>query len=187
MTTIGSIRAVLLSAVVVAGLSGADTVQVVPTLVEPGDTSGFGTGMWKSTPRQPYLFGDMPVCLDRPGTVMVTNVGFERPRGGIRLEAFALRPRYTPAYSNGTGGGEPSTLRRKGIATGPQPITEVCPPPEEEIPRFAELVVQVSRTGKATASGTALNLTYTSAGHVRTLRIPVELVICGQDKAMDCD
>jgi hypothetical protein len=156
-----------------------------PALIPVGDDSlGFTTGMQISKPGQPYLFGDMPVCIDRQGEVMVTRVDFENPRGAIRLEAFALRAFYRPFGGDGIGLGEPITLQRKGIAQGPRVVSQACRPEIFYKQAFSELVLQVSHTGDDTGFSPALIVTYTSDGDDRTLRIPVEFVFCGRKKDM---
>ncbi|WP_248961389.1 hypothetical protein [Sphaerisporangium perillae] len=174
-----NLRETLLCTAVIMALGCADADQTRPSLEGDG---GFGTGMWKSVAGQPYLFGDMPLCLDRRGTVVVESVRFENPQGGIRLESFALRPAYRPAASNGTGGGQPITLRDKGIPEGPRAVTEVCRPPDSLDQRFSELVVQVSHTGEATGFSPELIVTYTSNGHRQESRLPVEFSFCGPKK-----
>jgi hypothetical protein len=184
-----SVRTALLCAAMLMVASCADVTQTSPLLIQLGDTRGYGTGMQKSIPQQSYLFGGMPVCLHRRGAVLVKNVQFENPQGGIRLEGFALRPFYGPFGNDGIGDGEPITLQRKGIPAGPRMVTQVCQPLDSLKPQFSELVVQVSHFGDTTGFSPALIVTYTSSRHLRTLRMPIEFVFCGhkKDVARHCD
>jgi hypothetical protein len=147
-------------------------------LVEPGDADRQSFGLRRTKRGKPYLFGNLALCLDRAGIANVTDVRFEKPKGDLRVEAWALRPFYRAIGSDGVGWGEPTSLQRRKVSTALQAVTQVCQPDRSSRVEFSELVVQTSRPNGTSASGAGVVVTYTSGRSRAMLRIPFGITLC---------
>ncbi|WP_214416293.1 hypothetical protein [Sphaerisporangium fuscum] len=147
-------------------------------LVEPGDGGRQSFGLRTTVRGQPYLFGNLALCLDRTGVADVVDVRFDDPTGGMTVEAWALRPFYRPMGADGVGWGEPDSLRRRKLSTSLSTVTEVCRPDDSSRVEFAELVVQTSRPRGVSASSSGVVVRYTSGASEGVLRIPFGITLC---------
>jgi hypothetical protein len=129
---------------------------------------------------QPLSFGDIVLCVDSPGTVVVTNVAIRDNQGGLHVDAFAVRP--IAGLANAVGD-EKQTLASIGNGfdlSRPQSISAVCPP-EDELQTWnggIELAVQVSRPSGDVAGGHGLDITYQAKGLTATYSIPFGILAC---------
>jgi hypothetical protein len=157
-----------------------------PRLVQP-DPGEFGAALPATRPGTPYTFGDVVVCLDRPGRVTVESAAVAGSSGGLRLDALAVRP---ASAGHGQIGGANRSLAQLGFARNADTMVDrVCPSPSPSGPGAGglyELGLQFSRTGGRTATGHGVDVRYrTSGGTVLTLRIPFTLILCeGRDPAV---
>lgn len=127
------------------------------------------------------------VCSTGPGPVTVTGVRLVDATGGLRVDAFAVRP--NPMSTGGEGFGD-ARLPLDQIGGGFDPdgvqvvpglcsLAEPTPTPSAD-PRGvpSELAVQVSKPGSVDASATGLAVEYTSDGETGELRLPWALTLC---------
>jgi hypothetical protein len=142
------------------------------------------------TAEVPYsLMGAFNLCLDWPGSVEVTEVAMEHAEGGLRIDAFGLRPRLPL-------GPQPETFTETLAELGYQPdmttITLVCDedlggPSDEELARagfgavdrgVTEFAIEYNKPTDKTARGAGLRLTYTSGGESYVYRVGFEIILC---------
>src|SRR5215467_9780750 len=83
---------VLVAALAVAGCghSGQNDAHIVWPGSSP-DTAA-GAAYPNTHPATPYTFGDVIICLDRPGNVVITGIDQVDPFGGMRIDDFAVIP-----------------------------------------------------------------------------------------------
>lgn len=153
-----------------------------PELRVPGTMGPAGDSQENVQAGASWSFGITTLCLTGPGSVTVTDVAFEQPTGGLRIEAFATRPNPYPLGQAGLGA-EPGTLASLGrgfVLGGLQPIDTVCPKPGEEQSWTggSELAIQASKTLSGMARSSSLVVTYATAGLTRTLAIPFGISLC---------
>lgn len=175
-----SIRTVLAGIALITLSGGAAFSPPGPTLKWIGEGGIIvGEGMATYEYGQPYLYGGMRLCLNRPGSVTVTNVRLENPSGGIRLEDHALYPRDGSSNTDLVGNGEPSTIQSKPLPERDPEVSQVCSPAASPIQRRSELVLQLSDRDDASGHTSAFLVDYTVGGRDRTLRIAIEYSFCG--------
>ncbi|MET8143895.1 hypothetical protein ABZU32_26620 [Sphaerisporangium sp. NPDC005288] len=107
----------------------------------------------------------------------------EDPRGGIRLEDFALIPHDGSSNDDFFGnGGDPATLRHMGLSEGNRQVTQTCSSGRPQVQPRTELVLQLShRTGDVSGHSSAFLVDYVTDQRDRTLRIAMAYSFCGHD------
>ncbi|GII29123.1 hypothetical protein Pmi06nite_25650 [Planotetraspora mira] len=125
----------------------------------------------------PYLFGNIPLCLDRGGSVTVTRVGFGENLGDLNVDAFTLRSFHRPFDNDGVNLGEPIGLEGRALSVK-HDVSQACQPEDSSRMEFAELVLQVSRRTQKTAFGRGIVVTYLSDGVERRLGISLGIGLC---------
>lgn len=130
-------------------------------------------------PGQPWVHGTYVVCLDRPGTVKVTDVRFES--GDLDVTDWAIRP--NPAAEGRLLAGDvPGRFASQNIKSTGTTLTRVC---DKEQANTYEVVLQL-RAGKTTTQGTNIEVLYTSGGREQTLVLPDRVVMCMRPERPNC-
>ena len=105
--------------------------------------------------------------------------------GGLAVRAFAVRP--NPMERGGAGfGAEQTTLRAAGFNPAARTVDAVCvngasraaSVAAESGVRSVELAVEVVKPSDATASGQALDITYSIQGEPHVMRWPFGVTLC---------
>ncbi|GAA4558592.1 hypothetical protein GCM10023193_13620 [Planotetraspora kaengkrachanensis] len=180
-----------LACALLAGVPALKGDGLGPALVLPPGAEDAGeitVGIMVNRLGDPYLFGNLGLCLDRGGSVTVTQVGFGETLGRLDVDGFTFRPFHRPIDSDGIGLGDPVSMERRGLPAN-RSVSEVCQPEDSPRVEFAELVVQVSRRTEKSAFGRGVVVTYLSDGVERRLHIPFNIVLCGprRDLPEECD
>lgn len=171
------------------GIESGDESPRLRALGQSGEGS-WGISMPHTVEDRPYSFGGPVLCLNRPGTAVITGVSAERPSGGMRIDAFAIRPDPTEVGGIGFGAdrvdlitagfepGRPALIsavcdRQPGLAAGRKPATD-----QAVAQHSVELGLQYSRHGVAPAIASGVIVTYRSGSKLRHLRIPFVVALC---------
>ena len=120
----------------------------------------------------------MVLCLSEPGRVTITDVEPVHPQGGLRVDAFGVRP--NPSLSDPPGamlGDARGTLHEQGFGHT-HLVTIACGTPGSG--KGVELGVQASRSGRADASSDAWRVTWKSATSSGSFTFPLAVELCAE-------
>lgn len=124
------------------------------------------------------IFGDIFLCLDRPGRIAITSVRGRGATSGFRVDDFAVHinpwwnnphPRRTTVIGDARG-----TLADNHVPRGWRVLHLTC----DEAGRGYFLTVQVTNNSSGIASAQALDIAYTSEREQQTLEYPRALELC---------
>jgi hypothetical protein len=158
-----------------AAVVGFDAVVFVLLDLMPG-------GGDKGTP---YAFGDIIMCLDRPGTLTIDSIELIDATGGLRIDDFGVIPN---AMESDHFGYEDSSVP---IAqTTPQPsypviMTKACPTsfnlPAVPNPQSVAVLLQYSKSTNTSAASRGIKINYTTAGHQEWVKLEWTVALCATD------
>jgi hypothetical protein len=151
-----------------------------PRLVLPGTPANV-TVQLPAKARQLYVHGSGIVCLDGPGEVKVTSVGFQS--GALEVTGWAVRPLPEPDQNGTTylAGDRPgATLKSRGIENT-EVLTRSCEGPLKPY----EVVLQL-RAGESSTQGEQVIVEYTSDGREGTVAVPERVVLCVRPEKPAC-
>jgi hypothetical protein len=124
----------------------------------------------------------MVLCLSSPGRVTITSVEPIHPRGGLTVQAFAVRPNPSIATPpGGMVGDDRTTLWRLGFAKGHHVVTTACGSPGSG--KGVELAVQATRPGPEDAASDAWRISWRSATSSGSVDFPLAVELCGEKTA----
>jgi hypothetical protein len=132
---------------------------------------------------------EIPLCITQPGRVRIEGVALDNPTGGLRVEAFATGPN---AFASGVSapGSEAVSLTdlHTDYVIGGEPITAVCPDPDEVDTWVggSMVAVQVSKSSAGLAFSQALNITYQTDSSEGRLWIPYGIALCDKPQESPC-
>lgn len=186
--------------VLVAGCADASSEE--NPRIGPRSDGWAGASVGDRRAEEPYsFFGAANLCIDRPGSVIVTEVTMEHTEGGLTIDAFASRP-IIPGMEFPQPETFTETLWELGFQPGSTRIETVCPhdsggPSDDELARlttepvfrgFTHLGIQFSKPTDETARGAIIRITYQSGDATYVHRIGFELVLCkGESDSAECD
>lgn len=147
-------------------------------ILPPGPPAGWVELQQPARPGEPMVHGSYVVCLDRPGNVKVTSVGFAS--GDIDVTGWALRPNPGPLGKEYAGDWGGETLASRDIAN-----TDVLTAECDEKASGYEVVMQL-RAGKVSTQGKGVLVRYTSDGSEGSLTIPDRVVLCVRPEMPNC-
>lgn len=160
------------------------------TLVYPGGRDAFSmTQLWKGDPR-PWSMGGVPMCLDRPGSVVITRLTPRGGNAGLRITAFATRPepRLDPHLSKEQRGflAWQRPLSQAGFSVGaPAVVAAKCsgrPDDPSAVTSFYELAATFARTGNGPGWFSSVDVAYRGDdGETGTVNVPWGVKICGPE------
>ena len=133
-------------------------------------------GLASVHPHSPVVWGSMMLCLSRPGRAVITAVEPMRSVGGLKVEAFAVRPDPF-AHDEAAVGDARGTLHSVGFGHD-RTVYVQCSSSRSDA--LQELAVQASRPGRRDAASHAWRVTYTWRGQTGTLVYPMAVRICGE-------
>jgi hypothetical protein len=166
---------------------GRTRVHHAAQIVAPGFT-GAGVAYPNSHEGTPYVFGDIILCLNKPGLVTLTSVEPVEARNGIRIDDFAVIPN---GMESGEGGYDDNSVPIARIAPQPaRPATMryACPAdfnPDHAVavPQMVALLLQYSKTTDLTASSTGVKVHYKTGGRSEWISLPWEVTLCAKGVA----
>ncbi|WP_092624588.1 hypothetical protein [Jiangella sp. DSM 45060] len=147
-----------------------------PRLHDPG--YGAGRGIYDTRPDTPYTFHEMTLCLNEPGSAVVTDVAPIEPAGGFEVLGFSVLPVEGPFVGHL---GEPTQrMADAGYpADGPMVVDDVCPDEQSgEGGTVFTLAVEVAHTDPAAGSASGFLVTYESGGETLTVVKPFGISLC---------
>jgi hypothetical protein len=171
-------RRVLPVALLVLGAVAADSTPNDAHIFYTPNGGG-GVNFDNAPANVPFTLGDLPVCLDKPGRVVIHRVESYNPFGDLRVDAFAVLPgMHTNDDLHVTVAAEVPHL--------PVVVERVCPasmlsPDVEHAVEFdpvSFLLIQFSKPEKASAGNEGLIIYYTSNGHKYWVYAPFSVVLC---------
>jgi hypothetical protein len=126
----------------------------------------------------PVSFGEVSVCLDRPGSARITGVRLIGSTG-MKVTNFAVRP--SPFMTPGATmlGADYGTLTAHGFPIG-RTVEWVCTGPDtpESSFRAYEFALEVERTGPSAAMTSSYDIEYVSTGHKGSAHVPMSIYLC---------
>jgi hypothetical protein len=150
---------------------------------------GGAIGITDSQPHQPYLSNDLVICLDRPGTAMITKIDPLNSHNGLTVNAFAAVPRVAVNGDINI----PSGSTIADVTSAPSfTVTQKCPPVTETPTDGAQygytLFVQFSKPSDGSAWDDGVRVFYTSGGHSYTTDLHSRVALCtaGEDVGELC-
>ncbi|SEF13990.1 hypothetical protein [Jiangella alba] len=147
-----------------------------PRLYDPG--YGAGRGIYDTRPGLPYAFDEMTLCLDEPGSAVVTDVSPIEPIGGFEVLGFSVLPVEGPYVGHL---GEPTQrMAEAGYPTrGPMVVDDACPDEQSgEGGTVFTLGIEVAYTDAEAGSASGFLVTYESGGEVFTVVKPFGISLC---------
>jgi hypothetical protein len=124
----------------------------------------------------------MILCLSSPGRVIITSVEPVNPRGGLTVQAFAVRPNPSLATPpGGMVGDDRAKLWRDGFDKTHHVVTTACGGPDSG--KGVELAVQATRPGPDDAASDAWRISWRSATSSGSLDFPLAVELCGEKSA----
>lgn len=199
----GALARSLAVVVVVAAACTGGSVEEHPRIHGSETETWAGSSMpgWRADVPYPFV-GAVNVCLDRPGSVEVVDVGMEHTVGGFRVDAYAFRP-GTPGAGHPQPVTHTETLWQLGFDPGSTSIDTVCPeelggPGESELAEvtfgpasrgMTEVGIQFSKPSDRTARGAIIRMTYRSGAETYVHRIGFEMILCEHEdeRVPECD
>lgn len=144
--------------------------------------------------------GDVPVCVDVPGSVTITSVEPVEPTNGFSVIAFAVRTIPLGDAPLGDGNGDLASLGMTREEQGRKSVTEICgdqaranvgldgpPPPGVDDSQRMDLAVTVSAPAMPASSRTLL-IRYTDAsGDERSTTSAFSIGLCDGNVDDPCD
>ncbi|MDO9380298.1 MAG: hypothetical protein Q7T56_15730 [Nocardioidaceae bacterium] len=170
MTAWRVVGVVVVAALVVAAAGFRVYQNRVPDLVSPG-AAGTNRFVAQAQPETSYVVDGLDVCLDRAGSVTVTDIAFVTNQGGTRVTGWGIRPQLS------TRGSDPSTPRtiERGDDLRRSTVGRVCGAPAES----SELALEVRKSAPGIGRGMDLRITYDTGVFTRELEIELDVVLCG--------
>ena len=158
-----------------------------------------GEGHAGMAPNALLSLGDIPLCVDVPGSVTITGVEPVAPSNGFSVTAFAVREIPAGDEPPGNGLGGLSSLDLTPTQQARRAVTNVCdeqsranvgldgPPPAGTETRRVDLVITTTAP-RLPASARELLIHYTDAsGDQRTTTSAVSLALCAGTITDACD
>lgn len=141
--------------------------------------SGGARGIFDTRPGQPYAFEEMTLCLDEPGSAVVTEVAPIEPAGGFEVLRFAVLPIGERVHTNQLE--EPvDRLAAAGYPVdGPMVVDDVCPDDQTgEGGTVFTLGVEVTYSASVAGTTSGFLVTYESGGETLTVVRPFGVSLC---------
>ncbi len=184
-----SVLASLLALLAVSACAESQDDPRIPQYPREGD-GWAGMSLPHRRAGQPVIFDSIHLCLDRPGSVQIIEVGMEYTDGGFLVQAFATRPAVPPAGSTyPVPVTENETLWDLGYQQGHDTIDTVCTKSIDDTPAAnrTQVGVQFSKPTDKTARGALLRITYRSGSNTYSYRMGFEAVLCeGEETTPEC-
>jgi hypothetical protein len=182
--TVGRSLLALAALVLAAGCSAQPAAQV---RIAGEEGTRIGAAFSFVPHGQPYSFGAITLCLTQPATATITSVSLHGATGGLKADAFAIRP-LTPGTS--LLGNAPGTLADTGFPAYPsRAMTGACasagasdaaaaaasPAGEGDV---FEMAVQLDWSSGETATASGIDIGYTVGGISGSSTIPWAVGVC---------
>lgn len=138
-----------------------------PQLVNPAAGTMIKATMPDTVANQPYTFSDWPLCVDKPGRVVVISANVINPHGLV-LHRFGTRP--NPIMHSTTF----RSLWRSGFGPGPQVVDTVCHPNRAG----ARVGFEFYRRPGMTGTGEGVRLRYRTDDGLHSVTVRYYVTLC---------
>src|SRR5262245_19665053 len=183
----------------VVSLVALAAVSCASSPAHPGclGSGGIGFGEADTVANQPYTFGGLVVCLDRPGLVIIDKLVPVNATGGLRIDDWVAVPNPFITGAALPFGSEDESIQRLGasrddprinMAIATRVVAHPCPTKANERDRATAPIwfyMQFSKPTDATAADDGLAILYTSGGRNFVLLVPWSDALCGPDRRTD--
>jgi hypothetical protein len=171
----------------VVACDASATANRTPNLIVSGEpNTAIETATYDAEPGRPYSWTSFPLCLDRPGQVVIEKAEIAERVGQLRIEAFGVKPLLRDQPGQG------STLQDLGHPARPSTtVDSVCAPDWEHARpgHVPELIgFQLSKSTIETAIARGIVLTYRAGTDLKHLTLPHTIALCapGDDVNEEC-
>jgi len=156
-----------------------------PHIVVPGGQFlGAGVAYPNTHRGTPYVFGDIVLCLDKPGVVTINNVELIGATNGLRIDDFAVIPNVMESGHEGYFDNSVPIAQVNPRPARPVVMTKKCPKSGNEPPRpdpqTVALLLQYSKTIDRNATSQAIKINYTTAGRKESLALEWQVALCAK-------
>jgi hypothetical protein len=153
-------------------------------IVVPGFT-GAGVAYPNTHRGTPYVFGDIIMCLDKPGTVTIDSIDLVDPTNGIRIDDFGVIPNGMESDQGGYDDNSVPIARTTPRPSRPVIMTKECPktfnePPRPD-PQTVALLLQYSKTTDKSATSQGVKINYTTAGRKEWVTLKWVVALCAKE------
>ncbi|PZF86478.1 hypothetical protein [Jiangella anatolica] len=141
--------------------------------------AGSARGIFDTRPGQPYAFEEMTLCLDEPGSAVITDVAPIEPAGGFEVLDFSVQPPNQGDSRNYLA--EPTERLAAGgyPADGPMVVDGVCPDDRTgEGGTAFNLGIEVAYSAPDAGTARGFRVTYESGGESLTVVRPFAISLC---------
>lgn len=157
-----------------------------PHIVVPGFT---GAGVAYPNTRQATVdvFGDIIICLDKPGTVTIDSIELTDATDGIRIDDFGVIPNRMESDHGGYDDNSVPIAQTTPRPSHPVIMTKACPktfnePPRPD-PQSVALLLQYSKTTDKSATSQGIKINYTTADHKEWVKLRWTVALCTKETA----
>jgi hypothetical protein len=141
--------------------------------------SGGGRGIYDTRPGQPYSFEEMTLCLDEPGSAVVTDVTAIEPAGGLEVLDFSVQPANQRDVMNYLADNTERLAAGGYPADGPMTVDDVCPDDESGAAGTVFLLgIEVAYSAHEAGSASGFLVTYEAGGESLTVVRPFGVSLC---------
>lgn len=167
-------RAIVSAVVLAILLAGCGSGGPGPELVTLGAVGGAIARQPNVREARPQTWGSMMLCLNRPGSVRVTDVRAVQSTSSFKIVEFGLRQSPFWKRSGPAVGTEYGDLAKIGFSSN-HTVNVTC---DSKTGRAYELAVVVERSGPSTASMRGFDIEYSSHGKRQSLMFPLQISLC---------
>ena len=171
--------------VVVILLAGCGGRGDAARLIAPGEGGAAGMVFADVPAGQPYVVGDLIICLDRPGSAVIDRVESIEPTGDLALTDFGVIP--NEMERGGMGFSDEYLHTPIAQLRQPQPV-DVVDGACADHASVALLLEYRRPDGDQSAGNKGIVIHYTSDGDRRELSVTWQILLCtpGDTTTPDC-
>ncbi|HEU0240434.1 MAG TPA: hypothetical protein VFR11_14310 [Micromonosporaceae bacterium] len=174
-----TVTATVLAAVCLAACTASPRQQGA-RIMAPGFL-GAGAALPNTRAGTPYVFGDVIICLDKPGLVTIDSIEVIDPTNGLHIDDFAVIPNAMESGHYGYGDNSVPIAQVRPPVARPVVMTKKCPTftgPLRPDPQAVALLLQYSKPTDASATGQGIKINYTSAGRKESISLQWGVDLC---------
>lgn len=167
-------------------LTACSAAHQGPHVVAPG-FMGAGVAYPDTHQATAYVFGDIIICLDKPGTVTIDSIELVNATDGIRIDDFGVIPNRMESNQSGYDDNSVPIAQTTPRPSHPVIMTTACPKTGNEPPRpdpqSVALLLQYSKTTDKSATSQGIKINYTTAGHKEWVKLGWTVALCAKETA----
>ena len=181
MWRLASVTSTLL---LVTCVTACSAPQQGPHILVPG-FRGAGVAYPNTRQATAYVFGDIIICLDKPGSVTIDSIELVNATDGIRIDDFGVIPNVMESDQGGYDDNSVPIAQTTPRPSHPVIMTTACPKTGNEPPRpdpqAVALLLQYSKTTDKSATSQGIKINYTTAGHKEWVKLGWTVALCAKE------